>query len=621
MTSTLALQNQHHNANPAHAGGTASRTPPTTSGTDAPHTHLASDDDDEMVDDSDSAPPHSEEGAATPRTKLALLEKRLEFNIDDYDEIVDDDDVESVPAPRACMHPPICAARRGRITPAVRSRPPPLLRTHTGAVPLRSPLLRAGAHSCCLPVGVHMTALRSVPFAQSQHGTLCLIHAFNNMLQLPFLRRPDMCPAFPPGQAHEGNYHVHELHRALYTQYISPHLSVVEGYPHMGATDHMAFLTTVSRQPPECPMADCAILTIHPAQREDGTWQDAHHVAAVLLPLRTDAPEWFVLDSCRPNAVFPLQDLRNATSFDADVSYVANNQPRTAQASGLARWTARSEILRHLTARRRHRTHHQQLPIARADGSSRASRHPAASSLGAAKLPPPPAWTGATAPSGAAASPTQVLLCLPCRYTASGTIDRNALLIGCRRGGLHGVEYASYTQEQVGSLPGAPSGRYDFMYRLKVHVSTHSAQVRSRPHCFRREWRRVLHGAHAVVLTHEQSITVQRTALSKASANHTDKHGFVQRRRQQTTAHEWDSADAHRAGPQHLIHTVRPRHRPPTPPTAPRDPSSGPVAVRPSHRPPHWAAHTPSALTMHAAVSTIATTSARSTHATSTPAP
>ena len=197
----------------------ALRTPPTTTGTDAPHTHLVSDDDDEMEDDSDWAPPHIEEGAVTPRTKLALLQKRLEFNIDDYDEIVDDDDVESVPAPHACMHPPICAARSGRITPAVRSRPPPLLRTHTDAVPLHSPPLRAGAHSCCLPVGVHMTVLRSVPFVQSQHGTLCLIHAFNNMLQLPLLRRPDMGPAFPPGPAREGNLHVHELHRAL--QYAS----------------------------------------------------------------------------------------------------------------------------------------------------------------------------------------------------------------------------------------------------------------------------------------------------------------------------------------------------------------------------------------------------------------
>ena len=276
----------------------------------------------------------------------------------------------------------------------------------------------------------------------------------------------------------------------------------------MVAMDRVTFPATVRRQPPECPMADCAILTMHPAQREDGTWQGAHHVAAVLMPLRTDALEWFVLDSCRPHEVFSLQDLRNATSFDADVSYAANDQQRTEQASGLARSTARLEIIRHLTAQRRQRTHHEQLPIARADGPSCASRHPAASTLGAAQLPPPPAWSGAPAPSGAAASPTQILLFLPCRYTASGTIDRNALLIDCRHGGLHGVEYTSYTQEQVGSLPGAPSGRYDFMYRLTVHVSTHSAQVRSRPHCFRRECRRVLHGAHAVVLTHEQSITV-----------------------------------------------------------------------------------------------------------------
>ena len=35
-----------------------------------------------------------------------------------------------------------------------------------------------------------------------------------------------MCPAFPPGQTWEGNYHVHELHRAL--QHISPQLSVVD---------------------------------------------------------------------------------------------------------------------------------------------------------------------------------------------------------------------------------------------------------------------------------------------------------------------------------------------------------------------------------------------------------
>ena len=36
----------------------------------------------------------------------------------------------------------------------------------------------------------------------------------------------------------------------------------------------------------------------------------------------------------------------------------------------------------------------------------------------------------------------------------------------------------------------------------------------------------MLHGAHAVVLTHEQSITVQRTSLSRAPANYMDRHGL-----------------------------------------------------------------------------------------------
>ena len=70
------------------------------------------------------------------------------------------------------------------------------------------------------------------------------------------------------------------------------------------------------------------------------------------------------------------------------------------------------------------------------------------------------------------------------------------------------------------------------MYRLTLHVNTHSAQVQSRPQSFRQECRRVMHGAHAVVLRHEQSVTVQRTSRSRAPAKYADRHGFVQRRRQ-----------------------------------------------------------------------------------------
>ena len=50
---------------------------------------------------------------------------------------------------------------------------------------------------------------------------------------------------------------------------------------------------------------------------------------------------------------------------------------------------------------------------------------------------------------------------------------------------------------------------------------------------WRYECRRVLHGAHAVVLSHEHSTIAQRISLSKATANYTDRHGFVQRRRRQ----------------------------------------------------------------------------------------
>ena len=121
----------------------------------------------------------------------------------------------------------------------------------------------------CLLIGVHMMTLRCVTFVQCQHGT----RAYNNTLQLPFLRRSNMFPAFAARQAREGNYHMYEF---------------------TGATEHKDFQVTVRKHPSEHSMSNCAILTMHLAQREDGTWQGAQHVAAVLMPLRTDVPEWFV---------------------------------------------------------------------------------------------------------------------------------------------------------------------------------------------------------------------------------------------------------------------------------------------------------------------------------------
>ena len=105
------------------------------------------------------------------------------------------------------------------------------------------------------------------------------------------------------------------------------------------------------------------------------------------MPLRTDVPEWFVLDSCQPHKVFPLQDLGNESAFNADASYVAYHQKRTTQPSRVTRSTAREEMLRHLTAQRHQHTHHQ-LPIACKDGPTQASRRSTGVTLGAAKGAP-----------------------------------------------------------------------------------------------------------------------------------------------------------------------------------------------------------------------------------------
>ena len=60
--------------------------------------------------------------------------------------------------------------------------------------------------------------------------------------------------------------------------------------------------------------------------------------------------------------------------------------------------------------------------------------------------------------------PVRILLFLLRRYTASGTIDRDVVLAECRRGGLHGVAYASYTQETVGTHPATSGGGLDLMW-------------------------------------------------------------------------------------------------------------------------------------------------------------
>ena len=291
-------------------------------------------------------------------------------------------------------------------------------------------------------------------FIQCQHGTLCLIHAFNNMLQHPRLHLSDMYSSFPPGQALKGNYHVHELSRALH--HISPHKALIEGQPHMGATDNADFLAAVRALPQEHPLLDSAILTIHTTQDNRGVWRGADHVAAVLLPLRTATPEWFLLDSCRPDMVFPLRDLRNAQSFDADVSYVECRRKEPHPSHG-TRTTARLNILHHMTPLS-HLPSGQQSPIPRGCVPTTSHSSLAGRVGGATQPPAPPAWRGALPKCGGWTQLFKVLLFLPRRYTASGTIDRNVVLAECRRGGLHYVAHAPYTQETVGTHLTASGG-------------------------------------------------------------------------------------------------------------------------------------------------------------------
>lgn len=67
---------------------------------------------------------------------------------------------------------------------------------------------------------------------------------------------------------------------------------------------------------------------------------------------------------------------------------------------------------------------------------------------------------------GGLALPVHVRLFLPRRYTASGNVDRNVVLGEFILGGLHGVAYASYTLEIVGTLLAASVGGSNLMYRL-----------------------------------------------------------------------------------------------------------------------------------------------------------
>ena len=111
----------------------------------------------------------------------------------------DADDVECVPANLATTHPTMYDARFACTASHPLRQPAPPLPVRALTPSWRASPRRGGAHSRCLPVlvGLHVRMLRCVPFIQRQRGTLCLIHAFNNMLQHPRLHPSDMYSAFP----------------------------------------------------------------------------------------------------------------------------------------------------------------------------------------------------------------------------------------------------------------------------------------------------------------------------------------------------------------------------------------------------------------------------------------
>ena len=109
----------------------------------------------------------------TLQPALHAHRKWLEAADEDCHEAVDGEDVESVPTPHACTHSSTlftftftCAARHGQTVTDVQLRPSPLarvaLRAHADASPVFRPRFPASAHSCSLPIGVHMTTLRCV---------------------------------------------------------------------------------------------------------------------------------------------------------------------------------------------------------------------------------------------------------------------------------------------------------------------------------------------------------------------------------------------------------------------------------------------------------------------------
>ena len=163
------------------------------------------------------------------------------------------------------------------------------------------------------------------------------------------------------------------------------------------------------------------------------------------------------------------------------------------------------------------------------------------------------AWPEALSPRPGSL-PVQILLFLPHRYTASGSIDRKQLLHDCNIHKIFGVIYAKFQTESAGSQPGCPRHCRKLMYRLTIHRPDHAYQVCAKPSTFRSACRTAMHGAHAVILSDHPSHSSMCTDLSSPPNTYIDVHGFAHRRRQYGHAHPPD--------PLHAKHPARSHKHP-----------------------------------------------------------
>lgn len=214
------------------------------------------------------------------------------------------------------------------------SAPPPA--TVARPVHHHSVLRRSGAPQ---PTGPWFQGTPRIPMPRNflfspQHDANCFLHAVNNALRMAvltnevardILRRNDaLLDLHSAGWFHAGDI------RTVLTA-LSPHLSLVEGNPHLGLTHRTPWCTTMALQPGCCENADHAIITLRPRDWQTNLNANArtHTFAATRIPAQQNGPTWVVVDSLVGDAVFDLRDDRVAFAFDAEVQFVVATPPHT----------------------------------------------------------------------------------------------------------------------------------------------------------------------------------------------------------------------------------------------------------------------------------------------------